>query len=240
MRFLMLLVGLLTMQSCDTHETADPQQLLIVPHIDRTGVEADEVPALLDEASVAFQEIAVVNWSAFPYKPVARFRIAHTGNAILIHYQVDEESVAAVEMDGGAVYKDACCEFFVAPENDGIYYNIETNCAGALLLEAGTGRGNLRGAAPQSVLDKVKRWASLGREPFALRKQPTQWQLALVIPVEVFYRHHITSLSGKAIKANFYKCGSALPRRHYLSFWPIKTSSPDFHQPKYFGSLVFE
>lgn len=241
-RIVMLLVGLFTLQSCHTKEieTETEPGTLIVPYIDCAAVEAEDVPAVLDEAGVAFQTIGVVNWSAYPYKPSVRFRIAHTGNAILIHYQVEEKSVAALAGDGGAVYKDACCEFFVTPSNDGIYYNFETNCAGALLLQAGKGRGNQRTEAPRSAYDMVQRWASLGREPFGLRQQQTKWQLALVIPVEAFFLHSVTSLSGKTMRANFYKCGNDLNPRHYLSWRPISTPKPDFHQPKFFGSLVFE
>ena len=237
---MLLFVGLLSIQSCHTHEIENEPGTLIVPYIDQTEVDAADVPSLLDAAGVAFQTIGIVNWSGYPYKPSVQFRIAHTGNAILIHYQVEEQCVAALANDGGAVYKDACCEFFVAPVDDGIYYNFEANCAGALLLEAGKGKGNQRIAAPQSVLDTVKRWASLGREPFALREEPTKWQLALVIPVEAFFRHPVTSLSGKVMKGNFYKCGNDLCQRHYLSWRPINTSTPDFHQPNFFGKLVFE
>ena len=221
-------------------ETSNGHKTLHVPRIDCVVEEADKVPAILDAADVPFQEIASVNWSAYPYRPTVRFRMAHTGKAILVHYQVEEECVAALARDGGEVFKDACCEFFIAPTDDGIYYNFETNCAGALLLEAGKGKGTLRNVAPKQVFALVKRWASLGREPFSLRKEQTSWQLALIIPVEAFYRHQVTSLSGQHMRANFYKCGSGLCRRHYLSWNPIRTATPNFHQPKFFGTLVFE
>lgn len=226
--------------SCHTQEYVSDADALHVPRVAQADVEAAEVPALLDQSGVAWQEIATVNWPAYPYRPQAQFRLAHTGSAILVHYRVDEECVAAVEVDGGAIFRDACCEFFLAPTDDGIYYNFETNCAGYLLLEAGTGRGNLRSAAPTEVLAMVQRWASLGRDTFTLRRQPTHWELALVIPVEALYRHTVGSLSGRVMRGNFYKYGSALCQRHYLSWRPILTPNPDFHQPAYFGTLVFD
>lgn len=238
-RYYVLLLLMFCFMSCHTQEMDVVKPMLRVPCVSRTEVEAADVPALLDAAEVPFQTIASVNWSAFPYQPQARFRVGHTDSAILVHYQVDEDCVAALATDGGAVFKDACCEFFIAPADDGIYYNFETNCAGFLLMEAGTGKGALRSAAPDEMFTKVKRWASLGHETFELRNEPTHWELALVIPVEVFYRHHITSLSGRIMRANFYKCGNALCQRHYLSWCPINTPAPDFHQPDFFGTIFF-
>ena len=211
-----------------------------VRHIGDKHVEESEVPALLDAEGIPFECIATVNWPAYPYRPKVLFRMAHTGNNLLLHYLVEEECVAALAGDGGAVFRDACCEFFVSPAADGIYYNFETNCIGSLLMEAGTGRGDLRREAPAAVTDIVRRWASLGREPFSLRQEPTKWQLVLIIPVEAFFRHSLTTFSGLTMRGNLYKCGHGLCHRHYLSWNPIHTSNPDFHQPTFFGTFHFE
>jgi hypothetical protein len=48
------------------------------------------------------------------------------------------------------------------------------------------------------------------------------------------------SLSGKKIKANFYKCGDKTEEPHYLSWSPIDTPEPDFHVPSFFGLLEME
>mgnify|MGYP002622346539 CR=1 FL=1 len=211
-----------------------------VKHVGDTTVEASRVPALLDAEGISFERIASVNWAAYPYQPYVLFRMAHTGNALLLQYHVEEECVAALAQDGGAVFRDACCEFFVSPTSDGIYYNFETNCIGSLLMEAGTGRGDQRGEAPNEVASLLQRWASLGCEPFPLRRQPTTWDLVLVIPVEAFFRHTLTTFSGLTMRGNLYKCGHGLCRRHYVSWNPIRTPKPDFHQPAFFGTLIFE
>lgn len=135
---------------------------------------------------MAFQSINTVNWKAFPYQPEVQFRIAHTDDAILVHYKVKEASVRAVAAgDNGAVWEDACVEFFSIPAGDGIYYNVECNCAGTLLIGAGAGREN-REHAPQEVMDKVQRWSSLGRQSFEERVGECNWELALVIPYSAF------------------------------------------------------
>ena len=92
----------------------------------------------------------------------------------------------------------------------------------------------------RQVTDQVKRWASLGRQPFDERIGECNWEVALVIPYTVFFKHHITSLDGKIITANFYKCGDELQTPHFLSWNPIKIEKPDFHRPDFFGTLEFE
>ena len=65
------------------------EQELKVKKIAVLPTEASGVPAVLDEAGVAFQRIACVDWEKdFPYAPEVSFRIAHTGNHILLEYQV--------------------------------------------------------------------------------------------------------------------------------------------------------
>lgn len=213
---------------------------LSVKKVSTTILQPDGVPALLDKEGVAFQPIDVVNWSNFPYRPDVQFRIAHTDHAILLDYRVTEASVRAIASgDNGAVWKDACVEFFSVPANDGIYYNMECNCAGTLLIGAGAEREG-RERAPQAVLDKVLRWSSLGRVPFAERVGACSWELALVIPYSTFFKHQITSLDGVTIRANFYKCGDDLQTPHYLSWNPIDLKKPNFHCPEFFGELYFE
>ena len=181
-----------------------------------------------------------MNWAVFPYAPDVAFRIAHTEDAILLHFKVREASVRAVAgHDNGPVWEDACVEFFSVPAGDGVYYNMECNCAGTLLIGAGAGRGN-RQHAPQEVLDKVQRWASLGREAFDERVGECAWEVALVIPYSAFFLHDITSLDGKTLRANFYKCGDKLQTPHFLSWNPIGLEKPNFHCPEFFGTLHFE
>ena len=167
-------------------------------------------------------------------------RIALGCRIIQLHYRVSEQSVAAVAAnDNGNVWEDSCVEFFSMPGGDGIYYNVECNCAGTLLIGAGVNRED-RELAPPQMFDNVLRWASLGREPFAERMEHTTWEVALVLPVEVYCKHRVDSFGGCTMAANFFKCGDRLSRPHFLSWNPVFTPSPDFHRPECFGRLHFE
>ena len=211
-----------------------------VKKISAANVEACSLPKLFDEEKIDFQSIQCVNWAEYPYKPKVNFRIAHTQNSILLHFKVKEESVRAkYGEDNGSVWTDSCVEFFSIPAGDGIYYNIECNSIGTILVGAGPVRNN-REHAPKEVTALVQRWSSLGNQPFAERIGETDWEVALIIPYSVFFKHQIDSLDGKEIKANFYKCGDELQTPHFLSWNPIEIDKPDFHRPDFFGTLEFE
>jgi len=199
-----------------------------------------ELSALMDQERVEYNAIDTVNWDTFPYKPEVRFRIAHTENAILINYKVEEDSLRAIYgEDNGNVWTDSCVEFFVIPANDGVYYNIESNCIGTILIGGGKERYQ-RERAGAEILSSVQRWSSLGENSFEEREGKCSWELSLIIPHQAFFKHSIKSLSGTTIKGNFYKCGDQLKTPHYISWNRIKTEKPDFHRPEFFGELCFE
>ena len=199
------------------------------------------IPAIMDSQKIAFETISVANWcEQYPYTPQVRFRMAYDEAAVYLHYCVSEDSVRAVATDdNGRVWEDSCCEFFSQPADDDTYYNIECNCAGTILVGCGKGREG-RKLAPLSVLDKIDRWSTFGRCSFEERVGAYDWQLALLIPLSTFFQHQIKPLSGRTIRANFYKCGDALQKPHFLSWNPIDIEKPDFHRPDFFGELTFE
>lgn len=202
--------------------------------------DAASLPALLDSMGVEFQPISQVNWpDEYPYQPAVAFRMAYTDGALLLHYRVSEESVRSVAgRDNGPVWEDSCVEFFSIPAGDGVYYNMECNCTGRLLVGGGAGRKG-RQHAPQEVLDKVGRWSSLGSGDLEECKAPEVWEVALVIPFSTYFLHHLTSLDGCTVRANFYKCGDKLSKPHFLSWNPIVWEKPNFHLPDFFGTLEF-
>ena len=141
---------------------------LIAPRITLdTDPAPRDVSALMDKAGVQTNVIGTINWAAFPYRPAVKFRIAHTGSTILLHYTVGERMTRAVYGDDlGQVWTDSCVEFFSSPADDGCYYNLETNCIGTVLLCRGTSREG-REPAPAEALAAIGRYSTLGRKPFA-------------------------------------------------------------------------
>lgn len=204
------------------------------------NLKAEQVIEILDRNNIPFEVVDNVNWSEYPYEPSMKFRIAHTGDKILVNYEVEEVSVRAVAPhDNGSVWEDACCEFFLQPdEASGKYYNFECNCAGTLLN--GYGVPGDREHACDEIMKSIDRWASLGREPFEERMGDCKWSLTLVIPTTALFRDEIHSLDGRDMRANFYKCGDKLTTPHFLSWNKIDLPSPCFHCPPFFGQIHFE
>jgi len=214
---------------------------LQIPFINTQVAEAELIPECLDQANIEWHPIDAHNWAEdYPYKPDVRFRIAHTGTEILIHYDVHEACIRAIApADNGPVWKDACCEFFIQPSEENIYYNLECNCAGTLLI--GTHINGEHGPeSTQEILQGVKRWTSLGNGPKPLQDGDFHWQLALRIPASTFFLHHITQFNGLTAHSNFFKCGDELTRPHFLSWNKVEVPKPNFHRPDFFGECTFE
>ncbi len=205
-------------------------------------VKVEQVEGLLVVNGIAWHRLEHAPWEdRFPYRPRVQFAIAHTGREILLAWDVEESCVRAVaEADGGAVWQDSCCELFIQPEGSNNYYNIECNCGGKLLVQGGV-VGTNRPVAEASVMSLVRRFSTLGNEPFPLINEPRHWQLCEVIPVEAFFLDDVSDLSGMQARGNLYKCGDRLAKPHYLSMFPIHLpEKPAFHCPQFFGTLSFE
>ncbi len=206
---------------------------------DTLNVKPKEVDGLLSGICSEWNLIQTVNWPEYPYCPNVGFRIGYTDDSILLQYKVKEQTVLALcGHDNEDVWTDSCVEFFLMPDGADIYYNIETNCIGSALIGCGQNRSD-RQRGDESIVSQIKRYSTLGTDTFAEKPFDEEWSVSLVIPFTAFFKSNIDSLEGKTLKANFYKCGDHLSIPYFLSWNPIKTEQPNFHQPNYFGELEF-
>lgn len=179
------------------------------------------------------------NWAAdYPYAPSTKFWIAHNDESLFLKFKVEEQfTKAEVEKDGGAVWTDSCVEFFVSFDDSG-YYNFEFSCIGKKLLGFRKCKDSAEYAS-QEVLDSIKCYSTLGSECFAERSGDNAWELTVAIPKQAFFAHDFKTLEGLFAMANVYKCGDGLSKPHFLSWNPIKSETPNFHLPQYFGRMKF-
>lgn len=202
-----------------------------------------EYPAL-DELSEAMDDlvrykIETLNWKEFDYRPEVFFSVAYSNHEIFIKYYVKEKYFKAEKTESNQmVCEDSCVEFFVSPANDGLYYNLEFNGIGTCLLGYGTGREDLKRADP-GIISKIRRTGTQGNKPLKEKEGEISWSITIAIPVDVFFIHKIKELQGKTFRANFYKCGDMLKVPHYVTWNPVGTKNPDYHQPEYFGEVKF-
>jgi hypothetical protein len=165
-------------------------------------------------------------WSGFSYGPRTSFSITHVKNAILLKFHVNERNPRITfHSANDPVYKDSCVEFFVS--FDGLsYYNLEFNAIGTCLMAHGKDRKQRTSLSPALI------------QSFP-QNNDLNWSLTLKIPLEIFIHDNIPALSDAKAKANFYKCGDECATPHYLAWNNIPTPAPDFHQPAFFGDLLF-
>lgn len=192
--------------------------------------------------AVPIHSLHCLNWpDRFPYAPQVAFQMAYGRDELYLRFFVQEQSVRArYSQANSAVWTDSCVEFFLSIEGDEKYYNLETNCIGTQLLGYSDGV-NPRIHAQEEVLAQIRKESSLGHTPFEEVLKETYWEVCMAIPTHCFFADHLTGpLQGKRMKANFYKCGDELQTPHFVSWAPIQTEEPSFHQPTFFDWIVFE
>jgi hypothetical protein len=176
-------------------------------------------------------------WPAFSYKPRVSFSIAYADNAILLKYFVQENSIRILyQTDNSPVHEDSCVEFFIAFDDGEEYYNLEFNCIGTCLF--GYGGRSERRLMHKDLIHKIRRQGFI-KSCTEGETNLVNWELTLIIPLEVFVYHRITHLKDSHCKVNFYKCGDKLPEPHFLAWKSVKAASPDFHLPEFFGVMHF-
>ncbi|HAH23853.1 MAG TPA: hypothetical protein DCL77_08860 [Prolixibacteraceae bacterium] len=192
------------------------------------------------ELEIEALPLEMVNWNDFPYRPDVSVQIAYNENELFLHYKVNEQSVKAeITENNGPVWTDSCVEFFISPEGNDEYYNLEMTCIGTALLGFRK-KGEPAIQATAEHIDSIRRVSSLGPIPFPEQMGDTKWDITIAIPWEAFFNHTLKPIQGKKMRGNFYKCGDNLSVPHFVSWTRIKTDKPSFHVPESFGGLEFE
>jgi len=183
------------------------------------------------------QMIDTINWPSYSYAPEVSFSAALTESSLLLSFLTDEDNFKAEKtITNDEVYEDSCVEAFIAPANDGIYYNFEFNAIGTCLMGYGTSRHDRKRTVPE-IIERIRRFTTAGSLPIPEIHERFTWEMSAIIPLDVFFLHRIILSSETCFRANFYKCGNKLTKAHYLSWNPILTREPDFHRPEFFGLM---
>lgn len=161
-------------------------------------------------------------------------------HVFMISYE--KEIMATRENMNDPVCRDSCMEFFFNPDptNDDRYLNFELNPLGTLYLAIGKDRFSrilITDTAPglfrirPSVTKKILRSFS---GPF--------WSINFFIPFSFIEKYYgkLNYKSGMKMTGNFYKCAEDTKYPHFGCWSEVKTKTPDFHRPEYFGSLILE
>jgi len=211
---------------------------IYIPFCDKLNTpSAKSIENVLEEAG-ATGLIECVNWAdLFPYKPVTFFKIARSADTLFIKYSVKGNVLRAVySNDQEPVWQDSCVEFFCKRTDEAGYTNFEFNCIGTCLSARHTSR-EVKVSRPPEEMNRILRYPSLGKRTFKEMEGMFSWELTVGIPftlLDIDPDHLPEKMLG-----NFYKCADGTALKHYVSWSPIHTPTPDFHRPEFFGELIF-
>src|SRR5450759_5918984 len=128
--------------------------------------------------------IDTINWKGYNYKPDVALSIAYSDHEIFLKYYITEDYFKAEKtVTNQMVCEDSCVEFFVSPEDDGIYYNMEFNAIGTCLLGTGTDRASSKKAGPE-IISKIRRLTTAGNEPVKEKTGKYSWSITIAIQFE--------------------------------------------------------
>ena len=210
-----------------------------VPYLPTLENEPIEAVSTLMEGKATRLFINTINWpNTFPYQPIVVLDLARTKQCLCLHYFVRGQSLlATTKADDTPVYKDSCVEFFMKKEDDNHYFNFEFNCIGTCDASYRLNRNEKKSLSAEDYAS-IQRYATAGDSLIDEPNCLASWNLTLLIPFKVM-KLDSTKLPS-SIRANFYHCTDGSPVQRFLSWNPIHTTSPDFHQPEFFGKVTFK
>jgi len=179
------------------------------------------------------------------HRPNVLAKLAWDDDSLYIIFRVEDRYVRAVATNyQDPVCLDSCVELFFTPgANLGFsYFNIEINCGGTMLF---WWHPEGREAIPVTAKDgdRVAIGHSLPKIIDPEIGEPTTWTLEYRLPFAVV-RKYCPNAGQPAPdviwKANFYKCADATSHPHWLTWSRVDHPTPQFHLPRYFGTLKFE
>ena len=195
-----------------------------------TITRVDQAP---DWSAVPQLDIDKVQWTD-DYGIRAHAQLCYDSEALYVRMWAEEQDVRATYTTDDPLpkcYEDSCLEFFFQlSEKDARYMNFEFNPNAALCCEIGTEKQNRVVLVPPS--DALTPTAN---------RTDDGWDLTYRLPFEflrMFYPE-FSAEPGVQIRGNLYKCGNLTAHKHYLSWNPVESDTPNFHLPSSFGVLVF-
>lgn len=208
---------------------------LRIPYLEGISANEEELKQVFN--SLPAHAIAQQPWPQYPYRPTARFKIAYSGEAILLNYLVEEQFIRLNSFaSNDPVWEDSCVEFFISFAEDR-YFNLEFNAIGVSLVGYGSQEKNSRQRLDNTEIDRIQSYSEIRK---VMQGEAIEWNLGLYIPLSIFGRENIPSWRGLQCRANFYKCGDLLPNPHFQSWAPIIHPCPNFHLPDFFAPVEFE
>ena len=198
------------------------------------------------QANAPVQNIDIVNWEQFDYRPKVTFQAGWNQDGLLLHFHVEEQHILSTHTTLEApAYQDSCVEFFVRPAHGRGYVNFEFSAAGVLLAQhvadcrRRPGTDDVRPLTEREAAG-IRIYHSLPGRIEQELAQETCYELGFFLPFSIFAGTHgaPAPVSRTVWSGNVYKCGDDTSHPHWASWRPVRRVN--FHEPDCFGDLEFE
>jgi len=178
------------------------------------------------------------------HRPKTQAKLLYDDDALYVIFRVEDQYVRAVAQDfHDSVCRDSCVEFFFSPDKtvEAGYFNLEMNCGGTILLYFNTEPEHNQ-ALDITDCRKIEVAHTLPKNIDPEITKPTTWSVEYRLPHAILEKYcSVTKpASGVTWRANFYKCADATSRPHWLTWNKVDHPTPDFHLPKFFGTVIFK
>jgi len=203
-----------------------------------------EIPIDLNPwAEAGVSEVASFQECSSSHRQRTRTRLLYDDTRIFIRFDVEDCFVrSAQENYQDPVSLDSCVEWFVQPAGQQGFFNFETNCGGTLLLACADVSISPKRVTPvdTSWVEQLRIHTAMPRRVEPEIAGPANWTLSYFVPFALFERcaGPCGRIAGSVWRANFYKCGTDTSHPHWASWSPIREGN-SFHQPAFFGELIF-
>jgi hypothetical protein len=177
--------------------------------------------------------------------PDTQAKLLYDDETIYVFFRVEDRYVRAIaETYHDPVYQDSCVECFFTPGKDLAqgYFNLEANCGGTFLLHHQIARGKDQ---REIAVEDCRKTSIVASQPKTVDPEITEstvWTVQYALPIAVLRKYAPVETPGPGVswRANFYKCADHTSHPHWLTWNRVDKPDPDFHVPRYFGTIVFE
>ncbi|MGV3685885.1 MAG: carbohydrate-binding family 9-like protein [Daejeonella sp.] len=173
--------------------------------------------------------------------PAAQAKMMYDEKNLYVIFRVNERFIKVVtDKINGPVWRDSAVEFFFSPDATEPlkYFNLETNGGGTPLLGY---NGDRRIQVDEMDIRKIEIAHTLPKLVDPEMTEPREWVIEYRIPVLMLEAYSKITRPAKGVewRANFYKIAENTSNIHFLTWSVVKNDKPNFHLPRFFGTLKF-
>lgn len=180
-----------------------------------------------------------------PFRPVVEAKMMYDNENVYVIFRTKDRFVRSVVQEvNGNVSGDSCVEFFFSPDSNVPlkYFNLEVNAGGTPLMFYVTLPRKEIIKVPENEIKEIEIAHSLPIKVDPEITEPVTWIIEYRIPLSVLskYSNVTRPEPGVSWKANFYKTGNHTSNINYITWSFVDSPKPNFHLPRFFGTLRFQ